>query len=81
MRIGVITPTYVRPKLLNRFLRRMQQQTYPDWRLVVVHDGPNEDIERLVRRASEQDARVAYTHTDRRSNNYGVTPRAEGFAT
>jgi glycosyltransferase involved in cell wall biosynthesis len=79
MKIGVITPSYIRLKLLKRFLRRMPRQTYRDWRLVIVHDGPNADVERLVRSASERDSRIAYIHTDRRSNNYGVTPRTDGL--
>lgn len=79
MLIGIVTPSYLREKVLRRFLRRMSLQTYRDWKLVVVHDGPNPAIEAIVGEARARDPRFAYTHTERRSNNYGASPRAEGL--
>ena len=79
MTIGVITPTYQRPKLLSKFLSRMERQSYPGWRLIVVHDGPDESTKSLVNRARSADSRIAFTYTERRANNYGVSPRIEGL--
>jgi glycosyltransferase involved in cell wall biosynthesis len=79
MIIGVVTPSYLRMKFLRRFLRLMPLQTFRDWRLVVVHDGPNPEAKALVERATARDPRIAYAHTEGRSNNYGVTPRLEGL--
>jgi hypothetical protein len=79
MIIGVVTPSYLRMKFLRRFLRLMPRQTYRDWRLIVVHDGPNPEAQALVERARARDSRIAYAHTEGRSNNYGVTPRLEGL--
>jgi hypothetical protein len=77
MTIGVITPTYLRTRFLWRFLRTMPRQTYPDWRLLVVHDGPNPAVEALVDQA--RDPRIGYAHTERKTNDYGVSPRLEGL--
>ena len=79
MTIGVITPTYQRQKLLSKFLARMERQSYPGWRLIVVHDGPDDAIKSLVDRARRADSRIAFSHTERRTNNYGVSPRIEGL--
>jgi glycosyltransferase involved in cell wall biosynthesis len=79
MTIGVITPTYQRARLLRKFLARMERQSYPGWRLIVVHDGPDDAIKSLVDRARRADSRIAFSHTERRTNNYGVSPRIEGL--
>ena len=79
MIIGIVTPSYLRVKFLKRFLRLMPRQTYTDWRLIVVHDGPSLEVKSFVDRAREQDSRIAYAQTQERTNNYGVTPRAEGL--
>lgn len=79
MIIGIVTPSYLRVKFLKRFLRLMPRQTYTDWRLIVVHDGPSLEVKSFVDRAREQDSRIAYAQTQERANNYGVTPRAEGL--
>jgi glycosyltransferase involved in cell wall biosynthesis len=74
----VITPTYRRETLLRRFLKRICKQTYRNWRLVVVHDGPNPSTEGLVSRFRADDPRIEYTHTATRTNDTGVSPRHEG---
>jgi glycosyltransferase involved in cell wall biosynthesis len=78
MIIGVVTPSYLRARLLKRFLRRMPRQTFRDWRLVVVHDGPAPEVEAIVGRARAGDSRMAYAHTERTARDYGVSPRIEG---
>lgn len=76
--ICVVTPTFRRAKFLRRFLPRMLRQTYPAWRLIVVHDGPDAEIERLVAGYRARDPRVEFITTPERTNDYGVGPRHEG---
>jgi glycosyltransferase involved in cell wall biosynthesis len=76
--ICVITPTYHREALLARFLGRIGRQRHRNWRLIVVHDGPNEETAALVARHRAADPRVECLQTRERSNNYGITPRLEG---
>lgn len=79
MNFGIIVPTYERTKYLKRLLPRMASQTHPGWRLIVVHDGPNENMGSLVDEARARDSRISYGHTERRANNFGVSPRIEGL--
>lgn len=76
--ICVVTPTYRREALLRRFLERIRRQTYPHWRLVVVHDGPNPSVAALVARYRAADPRIEYLETAAPFNDTGVTPRLEG---
>ena len=78
MIIGITTPSYRRLHILQKFLDRMPRQTYGDWRLIVVHDGPNPDAEALVGRAAARDPRITYAETAAKTNDVGVSPRAVG---
>lgn len=74
----VVTPTFRREPLLHRFLKRIRKQTYPDWKLVVVHDGPSPLTQALVARFRALDPRIEYMHTATWTNDMGVSPRHEG---
>lgn len=53
--VGVITRTKNRPILLKRALRSVLEQSYQDWRMVVINDGGDpEPVERMLRLFSEQ---------------------------
>ncbi|RDI96705.1 glycosyltransferase [Meiothermus sp. QL-1] len=43
--VSVIIPTHNRPRLLQRALRSLQLQLYPDWEAVVVDDGDGSGLE------------------------------------
>lgn len=77
--VGIITPTYHREKLLARLIRQVQKQSYTNWKLIVVHDGANNDTERLVQQFISDDERIIYLETCERGNDFGVTPRYEGL--
>jgi glycosyltransferase involved in cell wall biosynthesis len=77
---GIITPTFNRRVLLRRYLRRVGLQTYRQWRLLVVHDGPNPSVRSLVEGFGRSDSRVAYLETEVSAANSGVTPRLEGVS-
>src|SRR5262249_33676550 len=58
--VSIITPTYdggaeVRRLLLERCIRSVQEQTYPNIEHVVVSDGPNPELPREL----EEDARAS----------------------
>jgi glycosyltransferase involved in cell wall biosynthesis len=75
---GIVTPTFNRRVLLRRHLRRVTRQSYPHWRLLVVHDGPNPAIKSIVDGFRELDKRIGYLETSIAAGNAGVTPRLEG---
>ena len=60
--VTVITPVYrPRPGFLERAIRSVRDQSYPDWELVLVDDGSGSpEIEAVLRRASREDARVRW---------------------
>ena len=74
----VVTPTFRREALLHRFLKRIRKQTYRDWKLVVIHDGPSPPTQALVARFRALDPRIEYMHTAAWTNDMGVSPRHEG---
>jgi hypothetical protein len=57
----------------------MRRQTYRQWRLLVIHDGPNPSIRSLVENFQESDSRIAYAETEVSAKNAGLTPRLKGI--
>jgi glycosyltransferase involved in cell wall biosynthesis len=76
--LGIVTPTFRRPRLLRRFLNRLLRQRYPHWRAVIVHDGPSAEIAALVAKYTARDGRISYLQTQTPANDVGVTPRHAG---
>jgi glycosyltransferase involved in cell wall biosynthesis len=78
--LGIVTPTFNRRGLLQRYLKRIGRQTYRSWRLIVVHDGPSPAIEVLVKGFHESDPRIEYVQTESPAADSGVSPRLKGAA-
>ena len=57
--ISVITPTYKRPRLLERAVRSVRAQTMDDWELVISDDeDPPGETWQLAQRLAAEDARI-----------------------
>lgn len=57
-------------------IHSLQQQTYTNWKLYLIHDGPNETgLKEIIERID--DARVHYEETPTRSENWGHSIRSE----
>ena len=54
--------TYNRPQFIDMAIGSIHAQDFPDWELLVVHDGPNEDIPRVMDEWRKRDERVRYLH-------------------
>lgn len=67
-RIGVVIPCYKVARFAGDAVASVREQTYTNWRLVVVDDGSPDDVWSAVRRHVEADARVRYVRTE----NHGV---------
>jgi glycosyltransferase involved in cell wall biosynthesis len=52
--------TYNRPQFIGRAIESILAQQFQDWELLVVHDGPNEEIPVLMREWQERDSRIHY---------------------
>jgi glycosyltransferase involved in cell wall biosynthesis len=62
--VGIITRTKDRPVLLKRALESVLNQSYDDWRMVIVNDGGNpEEVDRLVEQyAAPSRGRITVIH-------------------
>lgn len=78
LRIAIVTPTYRRTSLLVPFLRQVIRQDYHAWRLVIVHDGDDWQTRELVKTYGAGDERIYFANTEKRANDFGVTPRLLG---
>jgi len=48
MRISVVIPTYKRPRTLLQALRSLQEQTLPDFEIVVVENAADSEVKKMV---------------------------------
>lgn len=65
--VSIILPTYNRARFLAAAFESIRKQTFPDWELVIVDDGSNDNTRELVEefaRAVPQPIRYAYQEND-----------------
>lgn len=63
--ISVCVPT-MRAKTVGATIRAIRVQTWVDWELIVLGQGPREPLEGAVEQASDGDQRVRYVHLNGR---------------
>ena len=77
---GIITPTYKRTRFLPPFIRNVQRQSYSEWTLALIHDGPDEkETAEVVRRSAQGDVRIKYWETSVHSGTWGHKTRCFGI--
>ena len=52
--------TYNRPQFIDMAIESIRAQHFPDWELLVVHDGPNERIPVVMEEWGKRDDRIRY---------------------
>ena len=77
VRVSVITLTVNRPQYIVRAVESIRSQTVSDWELIVVHDGPNPQIEAILREWEKREPRLRYFHRLQGGNiaeaiNFGI---------
>lgn len=77
--INIVCVTYQRYRNIHVLLNSFLCQTFENWKLIVIHDGPDETMERIVGEYQRRDARIRYQQTDRRYNDYGYSLRQIGL--
>ena len=76
----VIAVAYQRFGPLKVFVQSWLNQTAPNWRLRVIHDGPDAEFVRILDGYAQQSAgRISYAQTPERYNDYGHTLRDQGL--
>ena len=59
-KVSILMVTYNRPQMIGRALASAREQTFGEWELIIVQDGPNPDTERLLSSWLERDQRIRY---------------------
>jgi glycosyltransferase involved in cell wall biosynthesis len=66
--VSVIIPTYGRSDVIGRAIASVRAQTFTDWELIVVNDGPEDGTQNVV--AEFDDPRIRYfCHTQNRGGS------------
>ena len=76
-RVSVLMLTYNRPQFIGRAIQSVIDQDWPEWELIVVHDGADERIADLMRNWEAADRRIRYLRRPQGGNianatNYGI---------
>lgn len=81
--INVIVSTYQQKTELDILIKSFINQTDKRWKLWVIHDGPNEQFNRLMISIKEENKdfwnQIQYLETSERYNDYGHTLRDYGL--
>lgn len=67
--ISIVIPVYNAAAVLEKSVRSVLEQDYPNWELILVDDGSKDDSGRLCDEWAVQDVRIRVVHTP----NRGVT--------
>lgn len=67
--ITIVIPTFNRSKLLQRAVNSVRQQTYPNWKLVVVDNASGDDTPDVMAELARTDGRIRY---HRHAENIGM---------
>jgi glycosyltransferase involved in cell wall biosynthesis len=75
--VSVLMLTFNRPQFIGRAIDSIQEQTLGSWELLVVHDGPYNQIEGVMRERCAADNRIRYLRRHElgniaQANNYGL---------
>ena len=76
-KVSVLMLTYNRPQFIGPAIESVLAQRLKDWELVVVHDGPNEEIQGIMAEWEKRDPRIRYFHRPVAGNigeasNFGI---------
>ena len=72
-RVSIVMLTYNRPQYIDRAIESIIAQDCVDWQLVVVHDGPNEQVAAVMERWRERDSRIHYFRRPKGGNIANAT--------
>lgn len=77
--ITIICVAYKRYKSIHVLVNSFLCQTLENWKLLVIHDGPDGKMERIMGRYVEENDNIEFMCTDTRYNDYGHTLRDIGI--
>ncbi len=79
-KIHVIAVTYERFGEMRVFVQSMLNQTFQNWSLTIIHDGPSDSFELIMEEYLQStSSKIEYFATDFRYNDYGHSLREIGL--
>jgi len=63
-RVSVLLLTYNRPQFIGKAIESILAQQFQEWELLVVHDGPNQEIPVVMEEWRKRDNRILYFHRE-----------------
>ena len=67
LKISCILTSYNRPQRVRQAIASVQQQTYPNWELIIVDDNSNAQTKKVLKEITDKDPRISLIQT-------GVSP-------
>lgn len=70
--VSIIAVTYNQNNILKCFINSIKSQTSDNWRLIVIHDGPNDKLKNeLVSQGYLNEEKIQFIEFTHRTENYG----------
>ena len=58
--VSIITPSYNSAKFIAETIQSVQNQTYPNWEMIIVDDGSSDETESVVLNIIQKDNRIQF---------------------
>ncbi|WP_182914158.1 glycosyltransferase family 2 protein [Paenibacillus sp. 1011MAR3C5] len=75
-KVDIVVPVYNAGLKLHACIRSIRQQSYPNWRLLLVDDGSSDGSDALCKQYAEGDSRIVY---NRQPHSGSVSARRRGL--
>lgn len=69
--IDIIAVTYGHNEILKCFINSIKSQTSNNWRLVLIHDGPNEKLKKELENENYLNDKISFIEYPERTENFG----------
>lgn len=77
--ITIVCVAYKRHRNIHVLINSILCQTLENWKLLIIHDGPDPEMHDILDKYSEDHDEIEYIFTDTRYNDYGHTLRDMGI--
>jgi hypothetical protein len=77
--VTVICASYRRYRKIHVLIHALLCQTLQNWKLLIIHDGPDERMRAVVQPYTDRYAEISYLETEQRHNDYGHSLRERGI--
>lgn len=77
--VDIIAVTYGQNEILKCFINSIKSQTSNNWRLILIHDGPNPDLKKELEIENYLNNNIEYHEYSARTKNYGHILRDWGI--